>query len=112
MIVVRNKIIPVKGFKCLNFCGILFVRSGSGELTDNDLMHERIHTAQMRELLFVGFYVIYLAEWFVRLLLPGDAYHSISFEREAYLNEKWAAYFSWCRPFSSFRFIFKKSIGS
>ncbi|MCH5319705.1 MAG: hypothetical protein J1E38_08375 [Paramuribaculum sp.] len=49
--------------------------------------HERIHTAQMRELLFVPFYVLYFIEWLVRLIQYRnwfEAYKNISFEREAY----------------------------
>lgn len=52
--------------------------------------HESIHTAQMRELLFVPFYIIYLIEWMIRLCQTGnlrDAYFAISFEKEAYRND-------------------------
>lgn len=53
--------------------------------------HERIHSLQMRELLYVPFYVAYLIEWFWRVIESrGDvyrAYRSVSFEREAYKHE-------------------------
>lgn len=51
--------------------------------------HERIHTAQQRELLFIPFYVLYFIEWLFRLLQyrnRQDAYLNISFEREAYTH--------------------------
>lgn len=38
----------------------------------------------MAELLFVFFYLWYFMEWLVRLFMRGNAYHHISFEREAY----------------------------
>lgn len=89
MKIIRNTIIPVKGYKAINLCGILFARKEAA-LTEADLNHERIHTAQMRELAFIGFYIIYLAEWLAGLckgMTSNKAYHAISFEREAYGNE-------------------------
>lgn len=89
MIKLYNDILPLKGFKALNICGILFVRKGK-VLSDRNIRHEQIHTCQMRELLFIGFYLWYVAEWLVRLLMCMDAkraYYDISFEREAYGNE-------------------------
>lgn len=53
--------------------------------------HERIHLRQQLELLIVFFYVWYFVEYVIRLLQFKDrkkAYRSISFEREAYENEK------------------------
>ncbi|MCM1079094.1 MAG: hypothetical protein NC344_05635 [Bacteroidales bacterium] len=87
MIIIRNKIIPVKGFKCINLFGVLFVRKEYGMMLKADLNHEAIHTAQMRELLYVPFYVLYLIEWICRLFLKGYAYRNISFEQEAYDNQ-------------------------
>lgn len=89
MKIVENRFIPFKGFKAMNVCGVLFVRKGAyiGEKTMN---HERIHTAQMKEMLYVLFYLVYVLEWLVRLVLCWNAkkaYRSISFEKEAYENE-------------------------
>ena len=53
--------------------------------------HERIHLRQQLELLIVFFYVWYLLEYLCRLVQFRDrkkAYYAISFEREAYENEK------------------------
>lgn len=83
---IRNNIIPFPGFKAINLFGLLFVRTGA-TMSDQDYNHEAIHTAQMQELGYVGFYILYLLEW-LRHLASGmnsnDAYHAISFEREAY----------------------------
>ena len=82
MKIIRNRFIPFKGFEAMNLMGILFCRSAS-TLTAELLLDEQIHTHQMREMLFVGFYLWYVLEWFVRLFKPGNAYLNISFEREA-----------------------------
>jgi len=34
----------------------------------------------------------YVVEWIIRLFLKGNAYRNISFEREAYSNEKDLSY--------------------
>ena len=86
MKIVYNNIIPFNGFKAVNLFGILFVRNGAS-LDEEDINHERIHTEQMKELLYVGFYLWYVIEWVVRLCQYGDshtAYRNISFERESY----------------------------
>lgn len=57
------------------------------------LNHEAIHTEQMKELLYVGFYLWYVVEWLVKLFIYGkDAYRNISFEREAYAYEGYEGY--------------------
>lgn len=95
MKVIYNKIIPVRGYKAINIFGVLFAREGA-VLTEEDLNHERIHTAQMRETLFIGFYLWYAMEWVIRLFLNGldghAAYRNVSFEREAYANESHMGY--------------------
>lgn len=50
MKVIYNRIIPFRGFKCINLFGILFVQKGC-IMTRTDFNHESIHTAQMKELL-------------------------------------------------------------
>ena len=90
MRIIYNNLIPFKGFAGINLFGVLFVRKG---VTVNHRMinHERIHSAQMKELLFIGFYVLYLLEWIIRLFQYRfkwhTAYRNISFEREAYFND-------------------------
>ena len=95
MKIIRNSIIPFKGFKAINVFGILFARH-EAYLSESLLNHEKIHTAQMRELGYVLFYVIYFLEWLIRLFLPGNAYRNISFEREAYENQHYMFYLE-CR---------------
>ena len=89
MKIVRNNIIPFKGYKAVNLFGILFVR-GDSVIGSVDINHESIHTAQMKEMLYVFFYLWYVIEWLVRLVQYRNArtaYRNISFEREAYMNQ-------------------------
>lgn len=84
MIVVRSCLVP-KGV-CVNLFGTIWTRDASW-IDRCVINHERIHTAQQRELLFVPFYILYVAEWLIRLAQyrnRHDAYMNISFEREAY----------------------------
>ena len=87
MKIVRNNIIPFKGFAGINLFGILFVRKDV-VITERMLNHERIHTAQMKELLFVFFYLWYIIESLIRLCVNRKtAYRNICFETEAYMNQ-------------------------
>ena len=84
--VVRCRLIP-KGI-CVNLFGSIWTRDASW-IDKYIVNHERIHTAQQRELLFVPFYILYVIEWLFRLVQYRnlhDAYMNISFEREAYAN--------------------------
>lgn len=87
MKIIINNILPPKGFLCINLFGILFCRR---QLNSIDINHELIHTAQMKEMLYVFFYIWYVIEWFIKLFIYQDsnsAYRNISFEREAYENQ-------------------------
>lgn len=87
--VIYNSIIPFKGYKAINLLGLIFVRKGCN-FTATDLQHEKIHTAQMLELLIIGFYLWYLIEWLFLLFKYGTwskAYRNIRFEKEAYANQ-------------------------
>lgn len=84
-----NRFIPFKGFKAINLFGFVFVREGV-KMKPYNYNHKAIHSAQMRELLFVPFYIIYFVEWVYRLIKLRNfkkVYRAISFEREAYANQ-------------------------
>ena len=90
MKIVKNKIIPPRGFSYVNLFGVLFTRRDK-PISDVSLNHEQIHTEQMKEMLYVLFYMWYVVEWFVRLIILRDshkAYRAISFEQEAYANQE------------------------
>lgn len=49
----------------------------------------------MKELWYIPFYLIYFLEWVYRLVTVGftkDAYRAISFEKEAYTNQRKTTY--------------------
>ncbi|MDE6410191.1 MAG: hypothetical protein K2K81_08125 [Muribaculaceae bacterium] len=109
MKIIRNKIIPFgKKFYAINLFGILFAKGTCDRVTLN---HERIHTAQMKELAFIGFYILYLIEWVIRLIQYRNyfkAYSNISFEREAYANDRNLNYLSARRHYSFLEYLFDK----
>ena len=90
---------------CVNVFGWLVTREP--ERLDAALVnHERIHTAQMRELLWLPFYVVYLLEWLwnmVRLRNWFKAYRAISFEREAYAHGHDLSYLKRRRRYAMWR---------
>lgn len=84
--IVKCRLIP-EGI-CVNLFGTFWARDTSW-IDMYVVNHERIHTAQQKELLFIPFYIIYVLEWLFRLLQyrnKDKAYLNISFEREAYTN--------------------------
>jgi len=94
MIRIYNNILPIKGFKAMNLFGILLIRKGK-VMTDKNIRHEQIHTEQMKEMLYIGFYLWYVIEWLIRLILcmsAKRAYYSISFEQEAYKHQEDVSY--------------------
>jgi len=90
MKIIENNIIPFKGFAAINLFGVLFTRKGV-KINDTLLNHESIHTAQMKELLYVPFYLLYGLEYVYKLFKhkfnTNKAYRNISFEKEAYDNQ-------------------------
>jgi hypothetical protein len=72
------------------------------------LTHERIHLRQQAELLVIPFYLWYVTEYLVRLIMYRNrhrAYGSISFEREAYANEANSLYLNQRPMWNFLRFI-------
>ncbi len=121
-----NKIIPFPSFRACNLWGILFVR-GERPLTEITINHEKIHTAQIIEvtlaatpilfvialllktwillsLVLVFYYLWYVVEWILRLF-KGNAYRSISFEREAYAHQGDLSYLKSRKAFSFIKYL-------
>lgn len=109
MRVIENNILPFPGFLAISLFGIVFVRKKEwGESTEKYrrkvLNHEAIHTAQMKELLYVGFYILYLLEWIYRIIVDThSAYRRISFEREAYMHQSDDNYLNDRKAFEQWR---------
>lgn len=105
MKVIYNRFIPFKGFKAINLFGIFFVRK-EYTIDETDIRHESIHTAQMREMLFVFFYIAYVVEWLFLLMKYHSnhkAYRNISFEKEAYDHENEPDYLKTRKHFAQYR---------
>ena len=107
MKVVRNSILPLKGFKALTLWPFIFVRKGA-RMDAATLRHEEIHGEQQKEMLVVGFYLWYAVEWIVRVLVCLEchmAYRMVSFEQEAYWNEGDERYFEKRRHYAWIRYL-------
>lgn len=102
-IVICSRLVPRRF--CVNIFGSLWVRDRA-IINQRLINHERIHTVQMRELLFIPFYLIYFIEWIIHLCRLHDwyaAYKAISMEREAYANDSDFGYLSSRKHFSQWR---------
>lgn len=128
MIIVKNNIIPFSGFKAMSFWPFIFVRKECN-FTEVDERHEKIHGRQQIEMTIIGiyiaailsmigfgwwslcaiplFYIWYITEWIIRLLINPNPYRSISFEQEAYDNEQDPDYLEFREPFAWIVYLFK-----
>lgn len=99
MKIIYNNYIPLKGFRAMSFFGIIFARTSSKPLSKETINHECIHHEQQKELLFIGFFIIY----FIEFIFKG--YYNISFEREAYKYGQDLNYLSRRKHYANFRNI-------
>lgn len=108
MKIIYNNIIPFKGYIAMNLFGFLFVRKDlKDKLNSIVINHEAIHLEQMKELLYIFFYIIYLLEWLYKVLFKypfsKKAYKNISFEKEAYTYEEDFGYLRRRKHFSMWK---------
>lgn len=123
---VVNNIIPFEGFVALTIWPYVFVRKREQQRYDSVAdNHEHIHGDQQQEMLGLGallggalvlitgslwwllllpiYFWLYLIEYVLRSIFgTGNAYRNISFEREAYANER---DFDYTRNRSSFAWL-------
>lgn len=91
MIVWVNRFLLRKKFNGMTLWPIIILKSRNLKADKVLLNHERIHLRQQVELLVVFFYLWYGIEFLIRLFQYKNryqAYRNISFEREAYTNDK------------------------
>ena len=101
--IIKTNLAP-RGF-CLNFFGLLLTRDKSW-IDKYIVNHERIHTAQQKEMLWIPFYIAYIIEWLFKLLKYRNshrAYMDISFEREAYTHGHDLTYLTHRKHFAQWR---------
>jgi hypothetical protein len=105
MILIVSKYLIPKGFRGLTVFPLVFLKSADSKSNLVLLNHEKIHLRQQLELLILPFFVWYFLE-FLYLLIKykerNSAYRNISFEKEAYANEKDLHYI---KQRSSWRFL-------
>ena len=90
ILIVFNYLTP-RGFRGLTFFPFVFLMNKEDVLDKVFVNHEKIHLRQQIELLVFPFYVWYVMEFLIRWIITKDknvAYRNISFEKEAYTNEK------------------------
>lgn len=110
MILVKNKWFPFGNYKAINICGIVFYKGDN--LSDKTINHEKIHTKQMIELLFIFFYLWYGIEYLIIRLFhkkQNDVYHDVSFEEEAHNNDDNLNYIDTRKHYAWFKYIKVKS---
>ena len=90
MILLIKYLVP-KGFSGITIFPFVFIKTTESKHDVVFINHERIHLRQQLKLLILPFFIIYGIEYLIRLLEYRSkhlAYKNISFEREAYVNEK------------------------
>lgn len=91
MVLIVTKILIPRGYRGLTIFPFVFIRYKEDRKNEVLLNHERIHLKQQLELLILPFFIFYGLEFVIRLFEYknfNSAYRNISFEREAYSNEK------------------------
>jgi hypothetical protein len=89
-LLVTKYLIP-KGYRGLTVFPFVFVKYRLDKENVTFVNHERIHLRQQLELLIIPFFIWYFMEFLLRWMQYKNfdlAYRNISFEREAYANEK------------------------
>lgn len=110
MIVWKNKFIPFGRYSTMNFFGILITKDDN--LSEKTIRHESIHTKQMKEMLYIGFYAWYIIEYFIIRffhLTQNCSYRDISLEEEAYAHDMEIDYLNNRKHYAWFKYIKIKS---
>jgi hypothetical protein len=126
MKIISNSILPLKGFVAMTVWPFVFVRrEWAGKLSRATMRHEEIHGEQQKEMLTLGlvaasamvvlgfewwslltlplFYIWYGFEWLAKWIYYRDAYtayKNVSFEREAFANQRHVGYIDKRVPFA------------
>ncbi len=107
MILITSKYLVPKGYSGITLFPFVFMRDKTLAANPVFINHERIHLRQQAELLVLPFYLLYITEYFIRRLAyhtQKEAYRNISFEREAYANEKNMEYLKSRKLFSFLKY--------
>ena len=102
-----NKHILGKNFIAVTIWPVIVVKNAEYKQDEMLLNHEKIHLRQQLELLVVFFYIFYAAEFIFRWIKYKSAmtaYRNISFEVEAYTQEKDEDYLRSRKAFSFLKY--------
>lgn len=103
--VIETRLMPDNSIAAITLFGLVFTRDR--RYIDRQMMtHELIHCQQQLECLYLPFIVLYLMEWLINLIRyrnRAQAYHEISFEREAYGHENEVDYPQQRRHYANYR---------
>jgi hypothetical protein len=105
MIVLVLKYLTPKGFRGITLFPFILLTDKKDREDAVMINHEKIHIRQQLELLIVPFFIWYGTEFLLRWIQyknKHQAYRNISFEREAYSNERELQYLK-SRSFWKFR---------
>lgn len=89
-LVLISKYIVPSGYLGITLFPFIFLKNKELKEDEELLNHEKIHLRQQKELAVIFFYVFYLLEWILKLMIYRNGYIAflnVSFEREAYQNE-------------------------
>lgn len=94
MKIIKTKRFPFGQYKAINLFGVVFTREN---LSETEINHEAIHTAQMKEMLYIFFYLWYAIEYVIIWFKHNGwnqnrRYKNLRFEQEAYEYENNLAY--------------------
>ncbi len=90
MILISKYLVP-KGYVGISVFPFVLLKHKFLKTNMSLINHEKIHLRQQLELLIIPFYLCYSIEFLIRFLVYrswNTAYKNMSFEREAYANEK------------------------
>lgn len=91
MFVIVTKYLIPKGYNGLTLFPFVMIRNNFDKANKVLINHEKIHIRQQMQLLVLPFLIWYMLEFLFRWIQFRDknkAYRNISFEREAYANER------------------------
>jgi len=107
MIFVFKHIIP-SNYNSLTIWPFIFIKTVDLKNDNNLINHEKIHLKQQIELFWIFFFIWYIIEYLILIIKHKNhhtAYRSISFEKEAYLNEHNLNYLKHKKAFAFLKYL-------
>lgn len=113
--IVKTTWFPFGDYDAMAVWPFIFVK---GEVKESSIKHEKIHFEQQKELLLIGFYILYVLFFVVRFLFLfladlnksfqecwDSAYYWNPFEKEAYTHEQNENYCKERKHFAWFKYL-------